>query len=241
VSVPSGNRLGSFGSGILRVAPIAAVLLGYFGVMLPRVGLSNSLLILAIIAVAAQSLVVYLSKRDADDGFESMQRHLNKTRTDINDGFERMEGVIDDMGSQTTETDGGWNEGGDQRHRSEEIEIELENASGAGALSGLVAGGALGAPFGPAGVIVGGVLGGLIGNSVEYQNLKQEQQEQLRSGVAEFIEENTSRYVRLVNFRGVSEQQDSSGSYWRFEFADQQGDSHTAKLYPNDNRVVLER
>lgn len=241
MSVPSGNRLGSFGSGIRRVAPVAAVLLGYFSVMLPRVGLSNSLLILAIIAVAAQSLVVYLSKRDADDGFESIQTHLNKTRTDINDGFERIEEVIDDMDSRTTTTDGGWSEGRDQRHHSEEIEIELENASGAGALSGLVAGGALGAPFGPAGVIVGGVLGGLIGNSVEYQNLKEEQQERLRSAVAEFIETNTPRYVRLADFRGVSEHQDSSGSYWRFEFTDQQGDSHTAKLYPNDSRVVLER
>lgn len=241
MSVPSGNRLGSFGTGLRRAAPIAAVLLGYFGLMLPRVGLTNSLLILAIIAVAAQSLVVYLSKRDADDAFESIQLSLNKTRTDINDGFERVEEVINSMGSSATATDGGWSDGTNQNRHSEEISVELENASGAGALSGLVAGGALGAPFGPAGVIVGGLLGGLVGNSVEYQNLKQEQQERLRSGVKEFIEANTARYVRLVEFRGVSEQKDDSGSYWRFEFTDQQENAHVARLYPEDSRVVLEQ
>ncbi len=191
--------------------------------------------------VAAQSFVVYLSKRDTDDGFKSIKETLDRTRTDINDGFENLDEVINHMSSSTAATDGGWNDDIDQNTRSEQIEVELENASGAGALSGLVAGGALGAPFGPAGVIVGGLLGGLVGNSVEYQNLKQEQQKRLRSGVKEFIEANTARYVRLVEFRGVSEQKDDSGSYWRFEFTDQQENAHVARLYPEDSRVVLEQ
>jgi len=44
--------------------------------------------------------------------------------------------------------------------------------SGAGALAGMVAGGALGLPAGPVGVVVGGVVGAIIGDELERQNRK---------------------------------------------------------------------
>lgn len=238
MSVTSGDRLDSFVSGLKRAAPVAAVLLGYFGFTLPRVGLTNTLLILTVAVVAVQSLVVYLSKRDIDDGFESVQETLNETRNDMTDGFERLEDTTDSMGSPTT-TDGGWKANGEREPRSTQIQVDLEDASGAGALSGLVAGGALGAPFGPAGVIVGGVLGGLLGNSFEYHNLKQEQQERLRVAVREFVAANASPRATIVAFEGVTEGEDDRGSFWTFEFVDRRGRTHAAKLYPDDGHVVL--
>jgi hypothetical protein len=42
---------------------------------------------------------------------------------------------------------------------------------GGGAFVGMVAGGALGAPFGPLGVLIGGILGAVVGNQVEYDEL----------------------------------------------------------------------
>lgn len=238
MSVTSGDRLNSFVSGIKRATPVAALLLGYFRFTLPNVGLTNSLLILTVVMLAVQSLVVYLSKRDADDGFESVEGSLKETRNAINDGFETLEEAIDGMGSSTT-TDGGWNVNGDREPRSTRIEVDLEDASGAGALSGLVAGGALGAPFGPAGVIVGGVLGGLLGNSVEYRNLKQEQKGRLRTAVREFVASSTPPQTMIVGFDGVSEGQGERGAFWIFKFVDEHGKTHAAKLYPDDGHVVL--
>lgn len=41
--------------------------------------------------------------------------------------------------------------------------------SGAGALGGMVVGGALGVPFGPLGVLMGGAIGAVVGNQIEYE------------------------------------------------------------------------
>jgi uncharacterized protein YcfJ len=55
----------------------------------------------------------------------------------------------------------------------EEEEAEVR-PSGVGAFGGMIAGGALGLPFGPIGVLVGGVIGALIGNQLEYETLEEE-------------------------------------------------------------------
>lgn len=44
--------------------------------------------------------------------------------------------------------------------------------SGAGAFGGLVVGGAIGLPFGPMGVLIGGLLGAVVGNQIEYDQLR---------------------------------------------------------------------
>jgi uncharacterized protein YqgC (DUF456 family) len=40
----------------------------------------------------------------------------------------------------------------------------------------MIAGGALGLLFGPVGVIIGGILGALIGDQIEYENVKAERE-----------------------------------------------------------------
>ncbi|MDI6886511.1 MAG: hypothetical protein QMD22_09295 [archaeon] len=68
---------------------------------------------------------------------------------------------------------------GAEPHRSnpkEGREEERIETSGAGALGGMVVGGALGLPFGPAGLVIGGVLGALLGNQVEYESKKAERE-----------------------------------------------------------------
>ncbi|MDI6811005.1 MAG: hypothetical protein QMD80_04930 [archaeon] len=65
---------------------------------------------------------------------------------------------------------------GAESHRSNQKEEEEERieTSGAGALGGMVVGGVLGLPFGPAGLVIGGVLGALLGNQVEYESKRAE-------------------------------------------------------------------
>jgi len=55
--------------------------------------------------------------------------------------------------------------GGKRKEDDEEVKT-----SGAGAFAGMIVGGALGLPFGPAGVIIGGVIGALFGDQIEREN-----------------------------------------------------------------------
>ena len=63
---------------------------------------------------------------------------------------------------------------GAEPHRSNPKEMERREerieTSGAGALGGMVLGGVLGLPFGPAGIIIGGIIGALLGNQIEYES-----------------------------------------------------------------------
>ncbi|MHC1611547.1 MAG: hypothetical protein ACXQTW_08175 [Candidatus Methanospirareceae archaeon] len=61
--------------------------------------------------------------------------------------------------------------GGNPKEGGKEERIET---SGAGALGGMVVGGALGLPFGPFGIVIGGILGALLGNQVEYESKRAE-------------------------------------------------------------------
>jgi hypothetical protein len=239
MTVPTGDRLGAFLSGLLKVVPVAAFIFGYWGVVAPRMGVTISLLILLIAAVAIQSLVVYLSKRDADDGFKSLRECVDETRAEMNTGFEELEETICNVTVSEAATDGGWSSKRMDEVYLKDLETDLEGTSGAGALSGLVAGGALGIPFGAPGIILGGILGGLLGNAVEYHDLREDQRERLQATVRKYIERNTQPSVRLVNFRSVSEGDDEDGTYWLFEFEDQQERIHSAKIYPDDKQISI--
>lgn len=239
MAVPTGNRLGAFFSGLLKTVPVAALLFGYWSVVVPRAGETNALLALLLIAVAIQSLVVYLSKRDTDDGFASLRDDVGEVRDDVNAGFQEVEATIDSMDRADVTPDGGWSSRSPRDRRLEAVDFDLEGTSGAGALSGLVAGSALGTPFGPPGVIVGGIVGGVFGNAVEYHNRKTGQQERLKTAVERYIETNTSPNVRLIEFRGASEEHDESGDYWLFTFEDQRGNIREARLDPDDETLSL--
>lgn len=83
-------------------------------------------------------------------------------RSDISDvkkGTKRIEEKITRVSSNPSRNKDG--------EKEEEERIET---SGVGALGGMVAGGILGLPFGPAGVIIGGILGAIAGNQIEYED-----------------------------------------------------------------------
>lgn len=230
MSVPTGNRLGAFSNGLLKTVPVAALLFGYWSVVVPRVGQTNALLTLLLIAVAIRSLVVYLSKRDTDDGFSSLRDDVDELREEVSTGLQEVSATIQSMNKADVTPDGGWSSGSPRDRRLEAVDFDLEGTSGAGALSGLVAGSALGTPFGPPGVIVGGIVGGVFGNAVEYRNRKSGQQERLRTAVERYIETNTSPRVHLTEFCGATEEHDEDGDYWLFTFEDQDGNTRQARL-----------
>ncbi|MFB6178002.1 MAG: hypothetical protein ABEI99_12855, partial [Halobaculum sp.] len=202
-------------------------------------GETNALLALLLIAVAIQSLVVYLSKRDTDDGFSSLRDDVSEVRDEVTTGFEDVEASIESMDRTDATPDGGWSNESPGDRRLQTVDFDLEGTSGAGALSGLLAGSAFGTPFGPAGVIVGGIVGGVFGNAVEYHNRKTGKQERLKTAVERYIESNTSPRVRLTEFRGASEKHDDDGDYWLFTFEDQDGNTRQARLDVEEETLSL--
>jgi len=239
MSVPDGERLDLFLSSLRRVVPPAALVIGYLSLAPRYLGLNTALIVLIGVAAAIQGFLVYLFKRDMDDKFDNMNGEIETLRSDLNNGIDRVVDAISDIEGNDTRTDGGNRYSGSPMRDDDEVDIELEEPSGAGALSGLVAGGLLGAPFGPAGVIVGGVLGGLLGNAVEYQNLKDEQQEKLQKAAWQYIQQNEYPTPQLQDFQGVTEGEDENGEYWEFEFIDRNGISHYVRLYLEQKRFAI--
>ena len=61
-----------------------------------------------------------------------------------------------------------------------ESKEKKEETSGAGAFAGMIAGGALGLPFGPPGVLIGGIVGALFGNRIESESLEEKAKKRAR-------------------------------------------------------------
>jgi len=64
----------------------------------------------------------------------------------------------------------------DPPNSGEEEEKEVKT-TGVGAFAGMIVGGMLGLPFGPLGVILGGLLGAVMGDQLEYVQLKEKAKE----------------------------------------------------------------
>lgn len=67
MAVPHGERLDVFLVASLRIVPIAALVVGYVGLVSRIVGLDTALHVLLIIAVGMVGVVAFLSKWDMDD------------------------------------------------------------------------------------------------------------------------------------------------------------------------------
>ena len=119
----------------------------------------------------------------------------------------------------------------------EHVDLGAREPSGAGALGGLVAGGLLGTPFGPAGVIFGGVVGGLVGNAVEYQNLKERRKEELQKAAWNVIETRARPQPYRRQFVEQRDGEDGRGEYWEFEFVDERDETHYVRLYLDDGKL----
>ncbi len=117
--------------------------------------LGNTLRTAVLIALAGLYLGLSAMERDVEDNIHELQDELNR-------GFDKVEALIRarEM-NEDVKTDG-----------AGEPVREDAGSSGYGALGGMIAVGALGLPFGTAGAVVGGLLGALIGNEIEYQDIK---------------------------------------------------------------------
>lgn len=110
-------------------------------------------------------------------------------------------------------------------------DLRTDGPSGNGAAGGMLAGGALGIPFGTVGAVIGGVLGGLIGNEIEYRDLKDREREKLTRAANRYLHYRTDvdpRDLELVDVTGPG----TTGS-WRFRYRERSsGRKHLLELDP---------
>lgn len=243
---------------LVRIAPLAALVLAYLSYAPEYLGLQIALLVFIGILVAIGIAMLYLFKLDLDKEFEEIGEEVEQLHTEMNAGFDGVVDGIDELRTpadgDSPETDGGtWGRSSPMSHenfvdgnqednypmsRGEYVDIEGMEPSGAGALGGLVAGGLLGTPYGPAGVLIGGVLGGLLGNAAEYQNLKDKRQEELQEAAWKVISSQAPQHPRTGEFIRQRDGRDDRGEYWEFVFVDDRNVRHYAKLYLEDGRIV---
>lgn len=235
MAVPKGERLDVFLVASLRVVPVAALVIGYVGLISQVVGLDTALHVLLIIAVGMVGVVAFLSKWDTDDRFELLTLELGELRDEVSDGF-------DSLGA-TSDGEAGRPDGGTTPplhtmfHEQTTLNLELEPPTGVGAVTGVLVGSVLGAPFGPIAVAVGGILGGLIGHVFEYRKQKERHRRKLRRAASQYLQRHVSPRPRLRSFEGVTADED--GAFWVYEFVDEAGESLRVKLYPDDQRFTL--
>jgi len=95
---------------------------------------------------------------------------VSDLKKEIEKGFS---GVIKAIKESSAHTNPSFNSY-DPEKEEEEGEIKT---SGAGALAGMIIGGAIGLLGGPIGVLLGGIIGALIGNQLEYEQEKEKKGE----------------------------------------------------------------
>lgn len=167
--------------------------------------IGDTLRIGILIALAGLYVGISALESDLEDTIDGLQSELDK-------GFNTVVALIENQQEETdVRTDGA----------GETVPVNtptVDGPSGNGALGGMIAGGALGLPFGTVGAVVGGVLGGLIGNEIEYRNLKEREQEKLKRAAASYLRYRTdvrTEDVELVEITGPGNTDDDR---WRFQY-----------------------
>ena len=244
--------LESFVDALRKIVPVAAFVLAYLSLTPEYLGLDVALMVFNGILVSVLAAMLYFFKFDLDNEFGDVISEIEQFRSEASAGFD---GVVDgiekrEVGEEDVrKTDGGGSnfvshEDFTQRNRNwngrmgteEYVDLGAREPSGAGALGGVVAGGLLGAPFGPAAVIFGGVVGGLVGNAVEYQNLKERRKEDLRKAAWNVIKTRAHPRPHRRQFVEQRDGEDGRGEYWEFEFVDERDETHYVRLYLNDEK-----
>lgn len=107
----STNWLGTFVRTLLRIAPIAALVLAYLSYVPEYLGLQISLLVFIGALVAIGTAMLYLFKLDLDDEFEGQSEDLERLYSQMNTGFDGVVDCIDELKTAadgaSPETDGG--------------------------------------------------------------------------------------------------------------------------------------
>ena len=247
------NWLESFVDALRKIVPVAAFVLAYLGLAPEYLGPDIALLVFNGILVSVLAAMLYFFKLDLNNEFGDVVSEIKQLRSETSAGFDGVVDVIEKRDVEEEDvrkTDGGRSnfvshEDFMQRNRNwngrmgaeEYVDLGAREPSGAGALSGVVAGGLLGAPFGPAAVIFGGVVGGLVGNAVEYQNLKERRKEYLRKAAWNVIRTQAHPRPHRRQFVEQRDGEDGRGEYWEFEFVDERDETHYVRLYLDDGKL----
>lgn len=243
----------TFVNALWRIVPVSALVLAYLSTAPRHFGLSSALVVLVGLLVAVDVVMLYLLKLDLDAKFEETEQTVGNFRfgmeatlADVLDAIERVypeaDGVPESDGGTTGRDPVSGHEnlvtGGrianETMDRGRQVDVDGRDLSGAGALGGVVAGGVLGAPFGPPAVLVAGILGGLIGNAAEYRDLQVKNRERLQRAARRVIETQAPSRPRLDKFVEQRDGRDDRGEFWAFDFIDDRGVRHVAKLYLDD-------
>jgi hypothetical protein len=193
-----------------------------------NLSLESTLLSLLIVGVAA--LFLLLSTLQT-----GIQRNINDLQTDVNHGFDRVVETLDQQAdSEPPKTDGGIDGDLDEQFRD-------VDPSGNGAFGGMLAGGALGSAFGPPGLVVGGLIGALVGNELEYQNLKEQQKERLEQTARKKLHQRTGLTAQTPELQAVHSPKESDRGMWELEFQDAQNRFHLVLFDPESAIWQYER
>lgn len=167
--------------------------------------IGNTLRIGILIALAGLYVGISALKSDLEDMISGLQ-------SEINQEFNKVVAVIE------TRT-----EGNDVRTdgTGETVRVgtpTVDGPSGNGALGGMIAGGALGLPFGTVGAVVGGLLGGLIGNEIEYRNLKEHERKKLKRAATRYVRYRTDVRPEDLELAEVTGPGNTDDGAWRFRY-----------------------
>lgn len=209
-------------SSITSVAAIVTALIAVL--QYTDLGITNSLLLFLVAGVSGLFFLISTMERDVGE-------NINDIRSDLNDGFDRVVEAIEENrggseadGQGDVRTDGS----GTPDEANDEFGADVE-PSGSGAFGGMLAGGAAGLPFGPAGVVVGGLLGGLLGNEIEYQNLKEHEQKKLEDAAYDALFQHSGLGRRAVELVDVNGPRNTENHTWQFDFQ-QPGSQRTHRV-----------
>lgn len=188
----------------------------------------SSLLILIVLALGGSFISLFSIARDIEDDIEDL--HM-----DVNGGFDRVLTILDDADEDVV-ADGGTRTG--IRRSASPGRVE---PTGGGAFGGMIAGSAVGSIFGPPGLMLGALVGGLLGNEIEYQNLKRNEREKLRTAAEDVLSRRaglSAHDVELLAVRGPGEANEEG---WKFEFEDEGGTRHLVTLSSGLSGVEYEK
>lgn len=233
------ERFERFTSVAWQFVGLGGGVLTYLSAAPKYIGLDTALIILTTAVAGIVGALVYSLHDDIENQFEEMQ-------TEMREGLDKTIEKVEDLDDGDVRTDGGVNGSGNDEDDEEFNALLPENdsdegPSGSGALGGMIAGGALGSPFGPAGVIVGGILGGLLGNEAEYQNLREKRQERIKDAAWEYVYREYGIRRKDGEIAEITDHEDEEGrNFIRFLFVLNSGDEFAIRLYRDTERFVTE-
>ncbi len=131
----------------LMIGGISSAILQYWEIIVPN--LSNEVIGFVITCIGIAVIIFYV---------RAIGKDMSELTKEVRRGFDRLVTTLNKIPKKLSNSQ--------SKNSEEEEEIKT---SGAGALAGMIGGGAIGLIGGPIGVLVGGIIGALIGYQLEYE------------------------------------------------------------------------